>query len=135
MSGTAESDVTADSVIVGYTGVYNADGGLIGEARYVIGHLLGTADCALCDITHSPVRRKPEWDRMVARLGTPVELLHRNELDTRLSDAVRDVTLPVVLGHRADGTIAVVLSAAQLAEIGGSVDGFEQALRSRHPSA
>jgi hypothetical protein len=135
MSGTAESDVTADSVIVGYTGVYNADGGLIGEARYVIGHLLGTADCALCDITHSPVRRKPEWDRMVARLGTTVDLLHRNELDTRLSDAVRDVTLPVVLGHRADGTIAVVLSAAQLAEIGGSVDGFERALRSRHPSA
>jgi hypothetical protein len=48
---------------------------------------------------------------------------------------VRDVTLPVVLGHRADGTIAVVLSAAQLAEIGGSVDRFERALRSRHPSA
>jgi hypothetical protein len=135
MSGTAESDVPADSVILGYTGVYDADGGLIGEARYVIGHLLGTADCALCDITHSPVRKKPEWDRMVARLGITVDLLHRNELDTRLSDAVRHVTLPVVLGHRADGTIAVVLSAAQLAEIGGSVDRFERALRSRHPSA
>ena len=52
-------------------GVYHADGGPIGEARYVIGKLLGTAHCALCDITHSPVRRKREWDRMVAELGLP----------------------------------------------------------------
>lgn len=47
-----------DQPIVRYTGIYNADGGLVGEVRYVVGHLLGTAECALCDITHSPVRRK-----------------------------------------------------------------------------
>ena len=45
-------------------GVYHADGGPIGEARYVLGRMLGTAHCGLCDITHSPVRRKPEWDRI-----------------------------------------------------------------------
>ena len=37
---------------------YHADGGPIGEVRYIIGKLLGTAHCALCDITHSPFRRK-----------------------------------------------------------------------------
>lgn len=129
------SQPPADPAIVAYTGVYNADGGLIGEARYVIGHLLGTADCALCDITHSPVRRKPEWDRMTARLGIVIDLRHRNELDARLSDAVRDVALPVVLGHHADGAISVAISASELAQIRGSVDRFEQALRLRHPSA
>jgi hypothetical protein len=118
-----------DSAIVRYTGVYNADGGVLGEARYVIGHLLGRAECSLCDITHSPVRRKPAWDRMTARLGITVDLRHRNELDARLAGAVGDAPLPVVLGHRHDGTISVVLGAAQLAELGGSVDRFEEALR------
>ncbi|GAA1672382.1 hypothetical protein GCM10009807_15650 [Microbacterium lacus] len=74
------------SAIVGYSGIYNADGGVGGEIRYVLGHLFGSAECSLCDITHSPVRRKPEWDRMVARVGLPIVLLHRNELDPALED-------------------------------------------------
>jgi hypothetical protein len=69
-----------DPAVVAYTGIYNADGGLVGEVRYVVGHLLGTAACALCDITHSPVRRKPEWDRFVARLGTPFVVLTATQL-------------------------------------------------------
>lgn len=71
----------------------------MGEIRYVFGHLFGSADCSLCDITHSPVRRKPEWDRMVARLGRPIVLLHRNELDGALDAAVRGIALPVVVAR------------------------------------
>ena len=114
--------------IVRYTGVYNADGGIIGEVRYVIGHLLGTAECALCDITHSPVRRKPAWDRMVARLGVPVIVLHRNELDADLLAATATASLPAVFAHHADGTITVALSAQQLDGMGGSVTRFENAI-------
>ena len=54
--------------------VYDADGGLVGEVRYVVGHLLGRAECALCDITHGPVRRKQAFDELVAdllELGVP----------------------------------------------------------------
>lgn len=119
----------AGTRIVSYTGIYNADGGLVGEARYVIGHLFGTAECALCDITHSPVRRKREWDRMVQRLGIPVRLLHRNELDAPLTGVVQSLVLPVVLAHRADGTIEVALTADRLSALDGSVDAFESALR------
>lgn len=135
MTSSSAAAPRGESTIVRYTGVYNADGGVIGEARYVIGHLLGRAECSLCDITHSPVRRKPAWDRMTARLGITVDLRHRNELDPGLADAVGDAPLPVVLGHRQDGTISVVMGAAQLAELGGSVDRFEDALRARHPAA
>ena len=39
-------------------GVYDADGGLRGELAYVLGHLAGRAECALCDITHSAVRKE-----------------------------------------------------------------------------
>lgn len=112
-----------------FTGIYNADGGLLGEARYVIGHLLGTAECALCDITHSPIRRKPEWDRMVADLGVAVMLLHRNELDDTLRAAIADHELPLVLGHDGDA-LRVVLSAAQLTDLAGSVTAVGAALKS-----
>ena len=64
--------------------MYDADGGLLGEAAYVWGKLRGTKHCGLCDITHSTVRRKGEWDRMVASLPVPVRLLHLNELDDEL---------------------------------------------------
>jgi hypothetical protein len=117
------------SPVVELVGVYHADGGVAGEVRYVIGHLLGRAHCALCDITHSPVRRKPAWDAMVARLGVPVRLVHRNE---RAADEV-DVSgqsTPCVLARRADGSLRVLLGPDDL-ELGGSVQAFEAAVRSR----
>ncbi|MGC5171993.1 hypothetical protein ACPW96_13060 [Micromonospora sp. DT81.3] len=128
-----DTEPRGDARIVAYSGIFNADGGLVGEARYVLGHLLGTAECALCDITHSAIRRKPEWDRMVARVGVPVVLLHRNELDERLKAVIRNVRLPVVLAHRADGSTTVALTAEQLAGLGGSVGRFEDALRGQFP--
>ena len=33
-------------------GIYNADGGLWGEMRYITGRIFGKSHCALCDITH-----------------------------------------------------------------------------------
>ncbi len=127
-------DPPGGAQIIGYTGIYNADGGVVGEVRYLFGHLFGSVECSLCDITHSPLRRKPEWDRMVARTGVPIALRHRNELDERLEAAVRDLTLPVVVAHRSDGSTSVALTADRLAELDGSVDGFEKALLSAHPN-
>lgn len=119
------------SDILRYTAIYNADGGIVGEVRYVIGHLLGTAECALCDITHSPVRRKPEWDRMLARLGVPMALLHRNEVTTAMIAEIGSTALPAVFAHHRDGHVTVALSAKQLATMGGSVSDFESALVAR----
>ena len=109
-------------------GVYHADGGLAGEAKYVIGKLLGTAHCALCDVTHSPVRRKPAWDAMVARLGVPFRLVHLNELSDEVAAAVRVGGSPVVLQRTADG-LSVLIGPDELETLGGSVEAFEQAVR------
>lgn len=111
-------------------GVYHADGGLVGEARYVIGRLLGTAHCSLCDITHSPVRRKGEWDALVDRLGVPVRLLHLNEMPPDVAVAVAEAGSPVVLGRGPDGALRVLLDGRTLDAMAGSVPAFESALRS-----
>lgn len=108
-------------------GVYNANGGLVGEVRYIVGHLLGTTSCALCDITHSPIRRKREWDDLVAELGIPVDLRHLNELDERESAAVGEQA-PIVLVER-NGMLEPLLDAAQLDALDGSVSAFGVAVR------
>ena len=107
-------------------GVYHADGGLRGELAYVVGKLMGRVHCALCDITHSPVRRKAEWDAFAARLSIPITLLHLNELTPELAGAV-DGRSPVVLGRRDDQWLRLV-EPAQLDSLGGSVTAFEAAL-------
>ena len=114
--------------ITGLVGVYHADGGLAGEARYVIGRLLGRTHCALCQITHSMVRRKSEWDEMVARLGIPFELVHLNEMSPDVAAAVAAHGSPVVLARGDHGGLELALGTNDL-ELEGSVAGFERALR------
>jgi hypothetical protein len=111
-------------------GVYDADGGLLGEAAYVWGKVRGTRHCGLCDITHSTVRRKAAWDRMAASLPVPVRLLHLNELDDDLAAAVAATRAPVVLAREDDGW-RELLGAAELDEMAGSVTAFEAAVRAR----
>lgn len=110
-----------------YIGVYHADGGIVGEAKYIVGHLLGRVHCSLCDITHSPVRRKREWDRFVAGLGLPFRLYHLNEMPADVAAVVRDVGSPVVL-RRDESGLTVLLGPADLDRMGGSVAEFAHAL-------
>lgn len=103
-------------------GVYHADGGLLGELRYVAGKVRGTAHCALCDITHGSVRRKREWDAACSGFSIPIRLIHLNERD---SDEIDACTLgtPTVLARWPDGSLTPVLGPDDL-ELGGSVRAF-----------
>ena len=114
---------------VGLVGVYHADGGPIGETRYVIGRLLGTAHCSLCDITHGALRRKAAWDTMAAGLGLPFDLVHLNEVPSDIAPLVVDRGSPLVALRLDDGTAQVLLAAADLEVLAGSVDQFAAALR------
>ncbi|MEZ5114777.1 MAG: hypothetical protein R2737_00805 [Candidatus Nanopelagicales bacterium] len=113
------------------TGVYHADGGLRGELAYVVGKALGRAHCALCDVTHSPVRRKREWDAYVSALGVPFDLVHLNERSPAVAAATGMAT-PAVLAHVPGAgpaeDLVVVLGPADLDTVGGDVAGFGAAL-------
>lgn len=116
--------------VVELVGVYHANGSLRGELAYAVGKLLGTAHCALCDITHSVVRRKPAWDAMVTRLGLPVVLLHLDELPADVATACELLGTPVVLGRVGEGVLVPLLEDGALEGLGSSVDAFERAVRS-----
>lgn len=122
------------SIPVSLIGVYKADGGFIGELKYVFGHLLGLADCKLCDITHSPVRKKPAWKQMEKRIkadyGLDFKLLHMNERD-EIVKAATTGREPCVLARYEDGTVTMLLDSVDLKAVAGSVEKFEKTLRAR----
>jgi len=116
-------------VITEYIGVYHADGGLVGEAKYVLGHLLGRTHCSLCDITHSPVRRKKQWDTFVDSLGVPFRLYHLNEMPADVAAMVATTGSPVVLARTATDLV-LMLGERQLDRLDGSVAAFAGELAS-----
>lgn len=115
------------STITRLVGVYNADGGILGEVRYAVGKIRGRTHCGLCDITHRGVRVRAEWSDEVARLGVPFELVHRNErtADVVAASAGRE---PCVLAESSNG-LHLVLGPAALERVDGDVAAFDEALR------
>lgn len=107
-------------------GVYDADGGLVGELRYAVLKLAGRGHCSLCDITHRGVKSKPEWHLMCERLPVPFDLLHLNERTAAIAAASEGVT-PCVLAE-VDDDLVLILGQGELEQCGGDVAMFADAL-------
>ena len=115
-------------------GIYKADGGIIGEVSYLVGHLLGTKECSLCDITHSPLEKKAEFKefekRLQVELGIGFRLAHMNERTAGELAASLDQE-PCVLLENADGSIEFFLDSDELKAASGRVAPFEVLVRSK----
>ena len=109
------------------TGIYHADGGFLGELRYVAGKLRGTAHCALCDVTHGLTGKRSEFTRCEIGLGVPLELVHLNERSAELASFSSGRT-PCVVGHAETGLV-MLLEQGDLEGVKGSVSEFERILR------
>jgi hypothetical protein len=119
----------APDPIVRLVGVYDADGGLVGELRYIIGHVFHRAECALCDITHSWRGAKSEWKQCATALPVPIEVHHRNEIDETLLRFI-DRRLPCVVGIRKSGEYEFLLGRDHLEQCGANVNAFDEMIRS-----
>ena len=115
-------------------GIYKADGGILGEVSYLVGHLLGTKECSLCDITHSPLKKKAEFKefekRLQVELGIGFRLAHMNERTAAELAASLDQE-PCVLLENADGSIEFFLDSDELKAASGQVAPFEVLVRSK----
>jgi hypothetical protein len=116
------------------TGVYNANGGIMGELAYVLGHLVGARECNLCDITHSPIRKKSEFKELEKTLKSEFELefrlVHLNERSARELKA-SEGRAPCVLLEYSDGSHSMFLDNVELKACDGRVSSFEKLVRSR----
>ena len=115
-------------------GVYNADGGLVGELSYFFGHLFGIKSCSLCDITHSAVKKKGAFKSFESSLGKKhgikMRLVHMNER-TEAELAASKGREPCVLLQYEDGSISMFLDYVELKTSKGSVKSFEKLVESR----
>lgn len=113
-------------VVERLTGVYDADGSLIGELRYVLGKLLGSAHCALCDISHRGVREKSEFRQCRSELPVPFEVVHLDERSDEIARLTAGRT-PCVVAHTSEGAL-ILLDAERLEACEGEVGAFRGAL-------
>ena len=107
-------------------GVYHADGGIVGELRYVFGKLRGTAHCALCGITHSYVSEKKSMKECRSNSPVPFHLVHLNEQNEGLQSITEGVT-PCVVAETNEG-FQVILYPDELEDCEKKVDSFQQKL-------
>ncbi len=115
-------------------GIYKANGGTVGEIAYVLGHLVGARECNLCDITHSPIKKKSEFKnfekQLFAEFGIQFRLIHMNErTDKEL--AASEGREPCVLLEHEDGSLSMFLDYVELEACDGRVSSFEKLVRSR----
>lgn len=115
-------------------GVYKAYGGLLGELSYFFGHLVGIKHCSLCDITHSPIKKKAEFKAFEQRLlnerGIATRLVHMNERSEKELAASKGRE-PCVLLEYEDGSISMFLDYQELKASRGRVGSFEKLVESR----
>ena len=115
-------------------GVYNADGGLAGELSYVFGHLIGIRSCSLCDISHSPIKKKASFKELEQRLleehGIIVRMVHLNERNERELKA-SEGREPCMLLEYPDLSISMFLDATDLKALSGSVRSLKKLIISR----
>ena len=115
------------------TGVYDAEGSLRGELRYLARTALGGAHCALCDITHGRLREKARWREERARLPVAFEAVHLDERAPEVA-AASEGHVPCVVAHTAGGA-ELLLGRDELEACHGDpaafVDAVERALARR----
>lgn len=113
--------------IVELIGIYDADGTILGELRYVIGRQFKGTHCSLCDITHGTLRERADWRTARDELEVTFTALHRNESTPEMRQAAE--RLPAVLATLDDGTVRCIVTADQLASLGPDPQGLVAAIR------
>jgi hypothetical protein len=106
--------------------IYDADGSLAGELRYLVGKFLGRADCALCDLSHGwhPAGKRAWQQRQGAT--TQLSWLHRDEVPHHVLTHVSD-SLPCI-AMDTNGRVDILITKDQLDQCEGDFMVFEQLL-------
>ena len=112
---TRQKVMTVESI----WGVYHADGGLIGELKYVAGALFKGQHCSLCDITHKIAWEKSDMKKLRYEGDVPFHLVHLNERPDDLISYTNEKT-PVLVAKTDSGFITIA-SDDELKDCKGSV--------------
>tara|TARA_B110000444_G_C18514979_1_gene443984 strand:+ start:66 stop:440 length:375 start_codon:yes stop_codon:yes gene_type:complete len=106
--------------------IYNANGTLKGELKYIYNKLFKNIKCSMCEITHNTFMFKKKWDERCSGFNYKIECLHLDELPKDIKELVTD-NAPCVVAQTNSSNI-ILLKNNELVKIDGSVDLFFNAL-------
>ena len=59
--------------------IYNAEGSIIGELKYLLLKYFYGFKCSMCEITHNSFSEKKEWSKLVSNSSYNIEAVHLDE--------------------------------------------------------
>jgi|TARA_B110000196_G_C21115914_1_gene650492 hypothetical protein len=110
-------------------GVYHADGGILGELKYMTGKFFGKTHCALCDITHGRTGKKDAWKQCEEKLGIPINFVHLNERNEKLLNYTNGNT-PCIVGKTSTNYV-MLASKKELEECEGNATALSELLEKK----
>jgi hypothetical protein len=115
-------------------GVYQIDGGIVGELKYFFGRLLGAKTCSLCHVSRSLIRKKPAFkaleEHLLAQHGILVRMIHPNERNDRELKA-SGCREPCILLEYPDQSMSMFLDSTDLKALSGNVGSLAKLIASR----
>ena len=107
--------------------VYDGDSGVGAMLLDVVKKAVGREDCALCEITYSPVGKRRAWANCEGRLGVAVQELHRDQVPPAWG--LSPTSLPCVLARAGGETPWVLLARHEIRACHARPDELERRLR------
>ena len=107
-------------------GIYQANGGVIGEISYVFRKLVLNENCSLCKVTHGGLIRKSDWKEYLSKLNIHFELLHINEQPSDMASYTKGKT-PCIIAD-IGGNYVSLMNSGIIDGCNGSVEKFSRIL-------
>tara|TARA_B100001057_G_scaffold425961_1_gene449754 strand:+ start:406 stop:771 length:366 start_codon:yes stop_codon:yes gene_type:complete len=102
--------------------IYNANGSIKGELKYLYEKYFKNINCSMCDITHNTFMQKKSWKDKCLKSSLKIECLHLDELPNDIKVLVNDKTPCVVVQERSINKI--IINNKELVGMDGDVDSF-----------
>ena len=102
--------------------IYNAEGSIFGEIRYLYNKYIKDIKCSMCEITHNSFSEKSEWEKKCIEFPFKIECLHLDELPIEFKDIIKD-NAPCVVAQK-KSVNEVIIKNKELTSMNGDVDSF-----------
>ena len=102
--------------------IYNAEGSIFGELKYLYNKFIRDIKCSMCDITHNTLSEKREWKKRCTVSPFKIECLHLDELPKDIENLVEGNTPCVV--SKTSSTNEIIIENKELIAMKGNVDSF-----------
>ena len=102
--------------------IYNAEGSIFGEIRYLYNKYIKDMGCSMCDITHNSFSEKSEWAKKCREFPFKIECLHLDELPSDIINIVKDNAPCVVAKTKSINEL--IIRNEELTSMNGNVNSF-----------